>query len=65
MSPDPWWYEYKAWLICHEYNFAPYADLKYEEVLPTNNIGSQFYANTSNTVKVHIQYDTTKLKMPY
>lgn len=49
---------YIAWLLGHEYGFAPYDPLKYERVLPTDNVGSHFFANTSNIVKCHIQYDT-------
>jgi len=61
---EPWWYDYKAWLICHDYNFIPVDPLKYEEVLPTENIGSQFFANTSNNVKILVQYNTEELKKP-
>lgn len=56
--------DYIAWLICHEYNLIPFDPLKYERVLPTDDIGSHFFANTSNTVKILIQYDVTKLEPP-
>ena len=54
--------DYIAWLLAHDYGLAPEETLKYERVLPTDNIGSTFLANTDNTVKIHVQYDITKLE---
>jgi len=62
MSNGWTWANYRAWLFCHEYNFMPEANIKYEEVYPTNDIGSLFFANTSNRVKILVQYDKTDLK---
>lgn len=53
-----------AWLLAHVYNFAPYEPLKYEHTTPDGDVQSHFLANTSNRVKILIQYDETELEFP-
>jgi len=53
--------DYIAWLLAHDYGLAPVDPLKYERVMPTENIGSHFLANTDGNIRIHVQYDVTKL----
>lgn len=53
--------DYIAWLLAREFNLAPHQPLKYERVMPTDNIGSHFFANTSNSVKILVLYDVSEL----
>lgn len=64
MNELDWCHDYQAWLIAHHYNLAPDDPLKYERVSPTNGVASYFFANTSNTVRILIQYDVQKLEHP-
>lgn len=64
MTADEYWASYKAWLLSYEYNFCPIDPLKFEPIPPTGDIGTHFFANISNTVICHIQYDNNELELP-
>lgn len=64
MSDSEWSNDYQAWLLAHHYGLAPTDPLKYERVSPTDGIASFFFANTSNRIKILVQYDVTKLEHP-
>jgi len=47
----------EAFIIASDYNLVPYDPLKCEPVLHETGLRSLFFANTSNIVKILIQYD--------
>lgn len=56
--------EQQAYIIAHQYGFAPYAGLKCERTVPEGTVRTLFFANTSNIVKVLIKYDRDLLDDP-
>lgn len=54
----------QAFIIAKQYNFCPQEPLKCERTVPTTAVRSLFFANTSNRVKVLIQYDRDELDPP-
>ena len=50
-----------AKIIAHDYGFVPYDPLKCERAIPEGTTQSLFFANTSNVVKVLIQYNRDEL----
>lgn len=51
----------QAAVIARDYNFVPYDPLMCERVIPQGTTRSLFFANVSNIVKIHIQYDRDEL----
>lgn len=56
--------ERQAFIIAHQYGFAPYSGLKCERTIPEGTTRTLFFANTSNIVKVLIKYDRDELNPP-
>jgi len=52
----------EAFILARDYNLIPVDPLKCERVVGDNNKSSIFFANTSNTIKIHIQYDRELLE---
>ncbi len=52
----------QAYIIARQYGLVPYDPLKCERVIGDDTLRSLFFANTSNVVKVLIQYDRDELE---
>ena len=52
----------EAFILARDYNLIPVDLLKCERVVGDNNQSSVFFANTSNIIKIHIQYDRELLE---
>jgi len=54
--------EREAFILARDYGLVPVDPLKCERVVGDNNQSSIFFANTSNRVKVYVQYDRELLE---